>query len=112
MLVARHIVRDAVRAGLAPGDVLPPERAMLETYRTCRGTLREARRLLEFQGVITLKPGPGAGPVLLTPPAARLASTLQLLMPVNGSGYGLGPGVRLRFPPSPWAGTGSCAPWC
>lgn len=85
LLVAQHIVRDAARAGLGPGDVLPPERAMLETYQTGRGTLREALRLLEFQGVITLKPGPGGGPVLLTPPAARLASTLQLLMQVNGA---------------------------
>jgi GntR family transcriptional regulator, transcriptional repressor for pyruvate dehydrogenase complex len=87
MLVAQRIVRDIGRTGLRPGDLLPPERAMLETYGTGRGTLREALRLLEFQGVITLKPGPGGGPILMNPAAAHLASTLQLLMQLNQAPY-------------------------
>lgn len=87
MLVAQRIVRDVVRGGLRPGDLLPPERAMLETYETGRGTLREALRLLEFQGVIALKPGPGGGPILMNPAASHLASTLQLLMQLNQAPY-------------------------
>jgi hypothetical protein len=77
MLVAQRIVRDIVRGRLRPGDLLPPERAMLATYETGRGTLREA---LEFQGVIALKPGPRGGPVLLDPDASHLAGTVVLLM--------------------------------
>lgn len=80
MLVAQRIVRDIVRGGLGPGDLLPPERTMLDKYETGRGTLREALRLLEFQGVIALKPGPRGGPVLLDPDASHLASTVVLLM--------------------------------
>jgi GntR family transcriptional regulator, transcriptional repressor for pyruvate dehydrogenase complex len=87
MLVAQLIVRDIGRAGLRPGDLLPPERAMLETYDTGRGTLREALRLLEFQGVIALKPGPGGGPILMNPAAAHLAGSLQLLMQLNQAPY-------------------------
>ena len=87
MLVAQRIVRDIARAGLRPGDLLPPERVMLETYETGRGTLREALRLLEFQGVIALKPGPGGGPILLNPSASHLAGTLQLLMQLNRAPY-------------------------
>jgi GntR family transcriptional repressor for pyruvate dehydrogenase complex len=87
MLVAQRIVRDIGRAGLRPGDLLPPERVMLETYETGRGTLREALRLLEFQGVIALKPGPGGGPILLNPAASHLASTLQLVMQLNQAPY-------------------------
>jgi GntR family transcriptional repressor for pyruvate dehydrogenase complex len=87
MLVAQRIVRDIGRTGLRPGDLLPPERTMLETYETGRGTLREALRLLEFQGVIALKPGPGGGPILMNPAAAHLAGTLQLLMQLNQAPY-------------------------
>jgi len=80
MLVAQRIVRDVVRGSLKPGDVLPAERTMLEKYATGRGTLREALRLLEFQGVIALKPGPRGGPVLLDPDASHLGNTVVLLM--------------------------------
>jgi len=80
MLVAQRIMRDVVAGGLKPGDLLAPERTMLEKYQTGRGTLREALRLLEFQGVIALKPGPRGGPVLQSPNASHLASTLVLLM--------------------------------
>jgi GntR family transcriptional repressor for pyruvate dehydrogenase complex len=87
MLVAQRIVRDVVRKRLKPGDLLLPEREMLEQYQTGRGTLREALRLLEFQGVISLKPGPRGGPVLQNPDAAHLASTLVLLMQLNDAPF-------------------------
>jgi GntR family transcriptional regulator, transcriptional repressor for pyruvate dehydrogenase complex len=80
MLVAQRIVREIVRGNVQAGDLLPPERVMLETYQTGRGTLREALRLLEFQGVIALKPGPRGGPVVLNPDSSHLASTIVLLM--------------------------------
>jgi DNA-binding FadR family transcriptional regulator len=87
MLVAQRIVQDAMRDGLKPGDLLEPERTMLEQYQTGRGTLREALRLLEFQGVISLKPGPRGGPVLQNPDAAHLGSTLVLLMQLQAAPY-------------------------
>lgn len=99
MLVAQRIVRDVVRGGMRPGDLLPPERTMLETYETGRGTLREALRLLEFQGVIALKPGPGGGPILLSPAASHLASTLQLLMQLNQAPYRVIVEVRTALEP-------------
>lgn len=80
MLVAQRIMRDVIAGRLKPGNLLLPERTMLEKYQTGRGTLREALRLLEFQGVIALKPGPRGGPVLQDPDASHLASTLVLLL--------------------------------
>lgn len=87
MLVAQRIVRDALRDNLQPGDLLLPERTMLEKYQTGRGTLREALRLLEFQGVISLKPGPRGGPVLQNPDASHLASTVVLLMQLKNAPF-------------------------
>src|SRR3954465_4396769 len=87
MLVAQRIVRDALRDNLKPGDLLLPERTMLEKYQTGRGTLREALRLLEFQGVITLKPGPRGGPVLMDPDASHLASNFVLLMQLKAAPF-------------------------
>ena len=87
MLVAQRILQDALRKGLGAGDLLEPERTMLEKYQTGRGTLREALRLLEFQGVISLKPGPRGGPVLQNPDAAHLGSTLVLLMQLRSAPF-------------------------
>ncbi|MEV0945155.1 FCD domain-containing protein [Rhodococcus sp. NPDC049939] len=80
MVVAQHIIRDTTRGGLKAGDLLPSEKVMLEKYQIGRGTLREALRLLEFQGVIALKPGPKGGPILLDPDGSHLAGTIILLM--------------------------------
>lgn len=68
-LLAREIVDTIVAQRLRPGDMLPAEAEMIQTYSVGRATLREALRLLEVQGLIWVKPGPGGGPVLaeLTP---------------------------------------------
>lgn len=79
-LVARRIVEDIRRGGASVGDRLPPEKQMLEDYQVGRGTLREALRFLELQGVLSLKPGPGGGPLVEQPDAQHLATALLLLL--------------------------------
>src|SRR5215218_8793865 len=49
--VAQAIVRAVVSHEVKPGDILPPERTMLERCQIGRATLRGALRLLESQGV-------------------------------------------------------------
>lgn len=63
-LVAREIVQQIGADGAGPGTQLPSEAQMLEQYQVGRGSLREALRILEVHGLITLKPGPGGGPVV------------------------------------------------
>ena len=62
--IARAIVQDIVERDLPPGTMLPPESVMLDRYRVGRASLREGLRILEIEGLITIKPGPGGGPVV------------------------------------------------
>ena len=62
--VARQILRDIQRQGLQPGASLPSEAAMLERFDIGRGSLREALRILEVNGLVTIRTGPGGGPIV------------------------------------------------
>ncbi len=79
-VIAQRIVKEIKDRNLPAGSHLPPERDMLETYSVGRNTLREALRVLELQGVLTIRPGPGGGPVITSPDSRHLASSLALLM--------------------------------
>lgn len=62
--VAREILSDIVDRGLQPGAKLAPQAEMLEDFGVGRASLREALRILETHGLISIKPGPGGGPVV------------------------------------------------
>ncbi len=87
LLIAQRIVQYIDQNNLGPGDRLPPERIMMETYEAGRGTLRESLRFLELQGVLSFKPGPGGGPVIERPDGDNLAATLMLLLQFDHARY-------------------------
>lgn len=78
--VALEIVQNIVRRGLSSGDKLPLETEMLSEYEVSRSSLREALRLLEVQGLITIRPGPGSGTEVGALDPANLANTLALYL--------------------------------
>jgi GntR family transcriptional regulator, transcriptional repressor for pyruvate dehydrogenase complex len=82
--VARDLVRDIVAEGLRPGDVLPPEAALLDRYGVGRPTLREAIRILEVQELVWVKPGPGGGPVVGEVSPAAFGRTASLFFRLGG----------------------------
>src|SRR3546814_845806 len=59
--VADQIRDRIVENGLSPGDRLPHEWIEPETWHVSRGTLREALKVLESQGLTLSKTGPGGG---------------------------------------------------
>jgi GntR family transcriptional repressor for pyruvate dehydrogenase complex len=87
MLLAQRIVSEITDGGLAPGTMLPSEQEMLTEYGVARGTLREALRYLESQGILAIKPGPRGGPVVTAPDPRHLASTIALLLQVADAPY-------------------------
>jgi GntR family transcriptional regulator, transcriptional repressor for pyruvate dehydrogenase complex len=85
--VARDVVHDIVTAGLQTGDGLPPEAAMLEHYKVSRESLREGLRLLEVQGLISIRRGPGGGPMVGTVDPANLGRVSTLFYHLAGATY-------------------------
>lgn len=60
------IIADAIRdrimeSDLVPGDRIPADWISPDSLKVARGTLREALKVLEFQGLIASKTGPGGG---------------------------------------------------
>jgi DNA-binding FadR family transcriptional regulator len=82
------LVRDMVARGLRSGDRLPTEAEMMREYGVSRASLREAIRLLEVQGLITLKPGPGGGATVGAADFRNFARTATLYLHFSGMTYG------------------------
>lgn len=59
--VAEAIKEWVVEQGLQPGDRLPREAELMNRFGMAKGTIREAMRLLQAQGLIETKTGPGGG---------------------------------------------------
>lgn len=80
ILVAQQIVDEIDRMTLVPGTRLAAENEMTLRYGVGRGTIREALRLLETQGVVTIKTGPGGGPIVAPIDGFAMSSNLALLL--------------------------------
>lgn len=85
--VARQILQDIQRNKLEPGSTLPPEIVMIERFGVGRGSLREALRILEINGLVTLKPGPGGGPVVTAQNPASFGQLMTLHLQSVGATY-------------------------
>lgn len=74
-------IEDAILNGkLKPGDRLPPEREMREMFRSSRGTIREALRILEQKGLINIKTGVAGGALVNTLNTNQISESLDLLI--------------------------------
>jgi GntR family transcriptional repressor for pyruvate dehydrogenase complex len=79
-LVADRITDRILRSGLKPGSRLPSEAEMRQQLGVGRGTVREALRLLEAQGLITVRSGPQGGPVVEQLNTEHMTRLLLLLL--------------------------------
>jgi len=65
-LIVEEVKRWVVTGKLVPGDRLPNERELMEMFEGSKGTIREALKSLEVQGLVRIKTGPKGGAVLET----------------------------------------------
>lgn len=59
--VAAAIKDWVVDRGLRPGDRLPNEADLMQRFGMAKGTIREAMRLLQAEGLVATRTGPGGG---------------------------------------------------
>ena len=84
-VIARQIANYIVDSGMEPGTMLPTEKDMVGAFGVGRSTLREALRLLETRGVLTIRSGPLGGPVVRRPQPSDLGESLTLILQFAGS---------------------------
>lgn len=86
-LISDDIKRWIATEDMVEGDRLPNERTLMELYGCAKGTVREALKILEVEGLITLKTGPGGGAILHTPgmePASRMLRNFLHFQSLDG----------------------------
>lgn len=79
-IIARDLADHITDERLPAGTMLPREQEMQEQLGVGRTTLREALRILENRGVLTIKSGPGGGPVVRHPDPSDLSESLALIL--------------------------------
>jgi DNA-binding FadR family transcriptional regulator len=82
--IAHDIVRKIAAENAQPGTQLPSEPQMVADYGVSRASLREALRVLEIHGLITIKPGAGGGPVVAGVDPAYFGRMATLYFQVGG----------------------------
>jgi GntR family transcriptional repressor for pyruvate dehydrogenase complex len=78
--VAEQLLGQIGARRLKPGDVLPPERELTESFGVGRSSIREALRMLESQGVISALNG---GSFVVADAASPLNSSLRLMFTLD-----------------------------
>ena len=78
--VAQQLLERIIAAGLKPGTSLGTEAELLSQFDVSRPTLRESIKVLESQGVLELRPGPGGGIIVAKPSIDLLAHSLSVFL--------------------------------
>lgn len=78
--IAEQLLGQIGSRRLKPGDPLPPERELTQTFHVGRSSIREALRMLESQGVIQAVNG---GAFVVADAANPLESSLRLLFALD-----------------------------
>ena len=75
-------IQDSILTGkLKPGDSLPPERELIKMFARSRPTVREALRVLEMKGLVSVTGG--GGTVVCRPETSHLEENLKIMLAMH-----------------------------
>lgn len=86
--IARHLLNQAAAGEAQFGDVLDSESQMATNLGVGRASVREALRLLEMIGLVTIRQGAGGGPALRRPEPADFAEILTMFFQIEAATVG------------------------
>jgi GntR family transcriptional repressor for pyruvate dehydrogenase complex len=81
--VAQELLARIADGDFDPGDTFATEAELLRQFSVSRPTLREGIRILESQGILEQRPGPGGGIVIRKPSLDMLAHSLSVFLRFN-----------------------------
>lgn len=79
-MVADELRRQIVDGDLADGDLLPPQQVLVERFNVSLVSLREALRILQTEGLISVRRGNQGGAVVHLPTKTSAAYMLGLVL--------------------------------
>jgi DNA-binding FadR family transcriptional regulator len=82
-VLADELRAQIIRAGQPTGTQLTTEAELIEEHGFSRGTVREALRLLEVEGLIAIRRGPRGGVSVAQPDLTQVSRSLSLLFTVD-----------------------------
>lgn len=78
--IVAQIEMAVLNGNLTPGQKLPPERDLINTFDISRNTLREALRVLEQKGLVSVKTGQQGGIIIKKIDTQQLSENLAFLI--------------------------------
>lgn len=87
-LLADEVRRLIIAKQVPPGSRMPSEGQLIARTGLSRGTVREALRLLEADGLIVTKRGPGGGIFCRHPDVAQATRTLSMMLALSSATLG------------------------
>lgn len=85
--VAQRLLDQIITANLSPGSSIGTEGDLLKRFEVSRPTLRESFQILESQGVLDRRPGPGGGIIVRKPGADILCHIFSVFLRLNEVPY-------------------------
>lgn len=88
-IIVEDVKRLIVAECLEPGDRVPSEPELIAQYGCSKGTVREALKALQVEGLVTMRTGPGGGAYLADAdpePASRMLRNFLHFRHLDGEG--------------------------